>query len=232
MITTLVSDPFRREIGALACILALGLTSACEDRGGHQVSATSSQPPVVAEKPLIECLHAVAPASVIDAELFQAAEIGNLTRAEHSIATGANINARDALGRTPLFIAVLCAQSETATLLINRGADIDAQDFMGMSSLHAAAADGWAPLAQLLISRGADVNSRSGDGRTPLHLAAATGCSAIVTLLLKNGGNREALDNKGLTAAALASRNGHMTIGTQIDQWLDGATPTRQRAMR
>jgi len=85
------------------------------------------------------------------------------------IEAGADVDAKDALGLTPLHYAS-CAS--VAALLLDAGADVDAAGATGLTPLHLALDR---PLARLLIARGADKNKRDACGNTPLHLAAVNG---------------------------------------------------------
>jgi ankyrin repeat protein len=89
------------------------------------------------------------------------------------IACGADVNAQEISGLTPLHYAVIGHQTEVIDLLIDAGADTNtvAQDERA-SVLMWAAADGTNPaLAKLLLDRGASVHKRSKDGSQALHWA-------------------------------------------------------------
>jgi len=52
------------------------------------------------------------------------------------LATGRNLEARDALGRTPLHIAAMFGLEEMVALLLERGADVNARDQWGATPLY------------------------------------------------------------------------------------------------
>ena len=128
---------------------------------------------------------------------------------------GADIEARDDLGATPLHLAA-AANTDPAviTLLLNRCADIMARvnkhiDSLGVTPLHAAAGFNAEPeIIALLLDRGADIDARNDYGEVPLHIAAALNTEpTVVTLLLDRGADIAAKADDGATplhrAAAL-----------------------------
>jgi len=83
---------------------------------------------------------------------------------------GAQIDANDGSGCTPLHYAAFCDRPRIAEVLLDLGARIDAADHKGQTPLHHAASDGHAGIIELLVSRGADVNVKDQQGRTPLNV--------------------------------------------------------------
>ena len=127
--------------------------------------------------------------NVLSTPLHAAALNGHKEIAELLIAKGADVDAKDALGNTPLyntisFNAALDGYKEIAELLIQNSADVNAQDKNGNTPLHEAATSGLKEVVELLIANGADVNAKKKFGRTPLHGAATKG---IAELLIAKG---------------------------------------------
>ncbi len=127
--------------------------------------------------------------NVLGTPLHWATVNGHKEVAELLIAKGADVNAKDAVGNTPLyntilFNAIVEVHKEIAELLIQNGADVNAQDKNGNTPLHLAATSGLKEVAELLIANGADVNAKKKFGRTPLHGAATKG---IAELLIAKG---------------------------------------------
>lgn len=94
-----------------------------------------------------------------------------LETAKLLITAGANINARDPKGMTPLNHAANHNSLETAKFLINAGAMLDVEDIWGHTALSRAAGEtreGGAELLGALLAAGADACVLTQDGRTML----------------------------------------------------------------
>lgn len=112
---------------------------------------------------------------------------------------GANVNAKDNFGRTPLHgIAFWCNEKEfknkygsiimTAGFLLENGADINAKDNCGKTPLHEVVTiDFILCLTEFLIKNGADINAKDYFGRTPLHEAVSYHMFEAIKLLIEKG---------------------------------------------
>ena len=117
--------------------------------------------------------------------LHQAVKVGDRISAEREIDDGADVNARDEFGWTPLHYA---ETADMAKVLIDRGADVNARDDEGHTPLHRAARYDRHDVAELLIEAGADINARTKSGHTPLTVALQLGKIEMSDLLKQHGG--------------------------------------------
>lgn len=106
--------------------------------------------------------------------------------AQQAIEQGADVNARDGNGNTPLHYAG--DSVEIARSLIERGADVNATNLSGIAPLHNGFGEKTPAVIALLIEAGADVNVAAEDGTTPLHLVSNSFAGGeIAALLIRRG---------------------------------------------
>jgi hypothetical protein len=101
------------------------------------------------------------------------------------IANGADVNAKDNDGKTPLHWAM---NADVVEALIAHGADVNAKDNEGSTPLHGATDHGDADIVETLIAHGADVNAKDNKGRTPSCLAFSAWKKEAFRVLRKHGG--------------------------------------------
>ena len=142
-----------------------------------------------------------------DGDLLQAADGGDVAAVRAALAAGADVEARDAIGATPLLVAA-AANPNTSVLaaLLDAGADVTAVDTYGWTALHRAAflQDDPRRLV-LLLAAGAPPDAVDTTGRTPLMLAAERGREPLLLDALLDGGAepwyRDAEDRRALDLA-------------------------------
>ena len=120
--------------------------------------------------------------------------------AELLIAHGADVNAKDKYGATPLHKA---ATNEMAELLIKHGANVNAMNINSDTPLYDAISRN-KNVVETLIAHGADVNNVNKSGYTPLHIALNVNNTEIAELLIQHGANVNIKDQSGRTLVEYA----------------------------
>ena len=138
------------------------------------------------------CLH-----HIIGVGAYRAAltESEREKKALSFIKAGANPNARDVGGRTPLFRA---EDPAVVSALIQAGADVNAKNNKGNTPLFPPflIIENRPAIVPVLVQAGANVNARNDNGDTPLFRAEDP---AIVSTLIQAGADVNAKNNKGET---------------------------------
>jgi TIR domain/Ankyrin repeats (3 copies)/Ankyrin repeats (many copies)/Ankyrin repeat len=144
----------------------------------------------------------------VNNELLSAAASGDTAAATRLLGQGADVDAKNNQGDTPLLLAAKSGKIETAQLLIGKGANIEAKNDVGETALIAACTAGHADIASLLVEKGAATDAGDDGGATPLMYAGLGGNTAIIDLLLARGANINAQDDKGETPLMYAASAG------------------------
>lgn len=140
--------------------------------------------------------------------LHHAAGFGPLGNLQLLINKGADVNAKNRRGSTPLHWAI--HDEAKVRLLLTEGANVNARQAQGRTPLYLAAMLGDSvPTIRLLLSRGADPNLGSVNGQTPLMTAAARGNVEAMQSLIERGAEVNAKDGAGETALMAACTNGN-----------------------
>ncbi|MGO4667285.1 ankyrin repeat domain-containing protein [Bosea sp. 2RAB26] len=173
-------------------------------------------PPSAAELSAYQGLHA-------------AAASGDVARVNHLAATGADLNARDGNGRTPLHVAAFRGQGSVARALIVAGANPALLDHQRYDAVTIVAVSDDVPTLKALLAAGAAatlVTSRY-DG-TALIAAAHLGHEGIVEELIKAKAPLDHVNNLGWTAlmeAVVLGNGGPRHVATVQALVAAGANP-------
>ena len=154
------------------------------------------------------CLQSVhAEPATLSNDFFNALRNGDVQQIREALDHGADVNALDQRGNTPLMLAAVYSDVGSMKLLLDRGAKVNVANAEGATPLIRAAYN--YDKTRLLVEHGADVNARSALGETPLILAARTVDShRTVKLLLDHGADAKATNNWGATTIIAAAAGG------------------------
>ena len=153
--------------------------------------------------------------------LATAVYAGDAEAVKALVEAGADVNARDEYGDTPLLHTLFLLRDgtqepdevvvEVMTILIKGGADVNARNKHGSTPLHASH-NSYAPkraeIIKILIKGGADVNARDESGDTPLHQFALVGPPEAVEALIEAGADltvKDAYDSTPMHEAICCS---------------------------
>jgi ankyrin repeat protein len=153
--------------------------------------------------------------------LHEAAAAGTLAILELLLSFGADPNAKDGGGHTPLYsVGNECAVTGSADIvraLIRAGAKVDANDGVKhCTALHMAARRGNVEVAEALLDCGADIEARDSLGETPLRRAVNCNKFEAAALLVSRGADIHSKGSKGATPC-LAARTIAMKRLLQTD---------------
>jgi ankyrin repeat protein len=132
---------------------------------------------------------------------------------------GAQVNARDKYGHTPLMRAAGIGNVELAELLLQRGANVDLASRQGWTALHVASGEDAVGMIKYLVNAGADLEARTLSGATPLIQASMAGKASAVKTLLELGADWGAVDSSGKSSVTWARENRRTEVLSFLEGW-------------
>lgn len=139
----------------------------------------------------------------LDEKLLEAVSNDNLQEVKSLIYNGANINARDGLGSTPLILASNLNNLDMVNFLISNNANVDASNNINFTALHFAAKNDNLKLVRLIINLDDEkaaqrINKKNYEGDTILHIAAKNANYDMIEFLLLRNADRTIRNNNRL----------------------------------
>ncbi len=140
--------------------------------------------------------------------LLRAAEEGDAASLRDLVAKGADVNARDRKGWTPLiWRAYHGVHADLVSLLLKNGADVNAKSQRDTTALIEAVRARSTEIVRLLVASGADVNAANKSWESPVTLAATVGGVDILKLLIDAGADLKLPTNRDALIGAAARGN-------------------------
>ena len=143
--------------------------------------------PAVVAAAIVAAAGALPDSSLADESLAALIEAGDSAAALRLVEAGADVDAAQGDGTTPLHWAVYRIEPALVDALLARGADPNATNLYGSSPLSEAVKIADPVLVEKLLAAGADPEAPNADGQTALMLAARAGALDVARLLLEHG---------------------------------------------
>jgi ankyrin repeat protein len=145
-------------------------------------------------------------AGAAESRLADVIQAGDRATALQLVRSGADVNAAQLDGTTPLHWAVYAVDTELTQALLAKGAKAEVRNRFGATPLAEAAKVANVDLVRALLRAGAKADTANEDGQTPLMLAARTGVVDVAKELVKAGAKVNARENwRGQTALMWAA---------------------------
>ena len=175
--------------------------------------------------------------------LFEAIARNNASQIEALVGKGADVNAWDEGGFTPLGVAAQYGATAAITKLVELGADVNMPNKHGLAPLDSAAIADSASGILKLVELGANINGNNLRGITPLHRAAHNGKKDNVRELLGCGADINVRNDAGWTpmhwAATKNKKENMLLVNDLCERGADinardktGYTPAHMAALR
>lgn len=175
-------------LGSMLCRLLPGLIAAGAILASANLSAQAQTPPSSEEIAAYTDLHA-------------AVVRGSMSEIERTVRDGADINARDGFGRTPLMVAAYRRDLAVARALIELGANVNALEHQSYDVMTIAAVQNDLDMLKLAIASGGNARAiTSPYGGTALIAAAHLGHAEVVKALIAARAPVDHVNNLGWTA--------------------------------
>ncbi|RDW85418.1 hypothetical protein BP5796_03743 [Coleophoma crateriformis] len=129
----------------------------------------------------------------METPLMEAIRLKSHTIVDMLLQRGADSQATNRYGQTPLEIACGVGDKRTVDLILGAGKASNKQypGFMSMPLILATKSN-HSEIVDMLIQSGADIEAKDMDGQTSLHIASGSANNRVVEVLLRNGANIEA----------------------------------------
>src|SRR6266511_2256851 len=226
----------------------IGILRAWIDQGAEFRTSIAEAPPKPIDPKVAAAVTAVRsePRRVIeqliagDREIVKAHDLAGSTLLHHAagfgtietmallLDSGADVNAKNRRGSTPLHWAM--HDEAKVRLLLSRGAAINAKQVEGRTPLYLAASLGnGRSILRLVLERGGDPSIATVNGQTPLMAAAVRGDVEGMRLLIDSKADVNVQNGAGETALMFAASNGNpKAVALLLDRGADARVRTKR----
>ena len=138
-----------------------------------------------------------------------------ITKTDHYISLGLNINSTDEKGRNALIAASRSCPTSIVSHLVKMGADINYVANNMETALIRSTSLNEANVIRLLIST-ENINKIDELGDSALHKVAESNIKEVAELLIKSGANVNLVNKSGLTPLLVASKSGDLGVAQSL----------------
>lgn len=132
------------------------------------------------------------------------------------ISKGADVNARNSEGQTPLILAATNNRIELCKILVNAGALVNVKDNNGISPLNKAAEHTNVELVKYFFERGADVGDIHKNGYDYLWHAVSSNNPEMIDFLIEKGVDINEKDNAGISILMVAAMSNDIDMAKHL----------------
>lgn len=170
---------------------------------------------------LIPYAHAAEGIEELNESLLESANTGDLEKFKMLLNKGADINAKDFVGKTAMTNSLANRHFNLSKFIIEKGADVNTSGINGYSPIYVAVTVNNTKIVEMLLDRGADANATMDASLPVLMLAIKNNNSDIVKALIIKGAdvNMQSFsesgygqDAKAQTPLMLARKKGNKAI--------------------
>lgn len=160
-------------------------------------------------------------------QLLDAARSDDRTAVSLALKQGADVNAKEEDGTTPLAWAANRGNLAMAETLLGAGANPNLATELGITPLALAISNGNTEMVKLLLDKGADPNLARENGETPLMVACRMGQADTVRLLLDKGANVDVKEKKFQQTALMWAMGTPSIVRMLLDKGADTKAVTK-----
>lgn len=132
---------------------------------------------------------------------------------------GADANACNMHGDTPLHWAAAENYLNIVQMLLNAGANVNTKNVHGNTALHDAVIHKHTKIVIMLLNANADINAQNNLGNTALHSACMFDELEIAKILLRHGANTSIVNQNNETPLGVAMHNGNTKIANLVSHF-------------